>query len=254
MPRRRSRKSRRSGGSANQASRPTKVPFQSAGIFIPATSASGTTTATLDLVLAGLSLRVSAMAVLWKKWRIASDFHVKFGVDYTPTAPSASTAGFAAAMGYYGAPVNNIGGGVNSISDVAELEHSEVVFGGASTSFIVKKKSINAGGGAPWLYCIASGSLPVSEISTGSLIAAVNNGATAAGTYRLWYRLRGVIEFCDPTESTVDSISDEQRCRQIVSSVVQRDVPPEPDEKSEFAHSLDWEPLVLPRQAQRPIV
>lgn len=185
----------------------SKVPFKSLGIYLSPT-ASGFTGGSLDLILANLSTRLAAMALLYKRWRFSKALRVKIYPDYVPVsqnnAGTFANYGFSVAAAFYGAPAGAVGAAVNSLSDLAEMLHSADAGAGRAASFSVPVKVLREAANAPWnMTSVGSLTSAGEDANNGCIFYGINLQGTTTNTTRVWMELSGEVELCEPTEPSV---------------------------------------------------
>jgi hypothetical protein len=181
----------------------TRVPFKFLTTFN--SGSSGFTASNLDLQLANMGGRLSALKALFKRWRLIS-LKVKGLLDGKSTVGiSAGNAGVSFAVGFYGSPLTNISVAVPSaLADIITFLYSDI--GNEHLAFVVPKSALKAARSSDWLVTANTGSSSADDVdvSAGSVLAGMQIGQTlATGSVRAYVVFTGVIELCDPTTTSV---------------------------------------------------
>ena len=221
--------------SNKQSRRSTIVPFRSAGIYQTITTG-GTTNAGIDLSPAALSTRLADIITSFKKWRFKSALRARLWSEYenvlTVNTATFANGGTTAALGFYGASSFQIGTPFNSVSDVAELVQSVVgpLCPDKPLELVVpvselRKAAVSGQDG--WCFTSNTG-LGAYSLISGNLQYAINQQATTTNGSRYWIELSGAVELSEPTDPSVQSVSDVV----IERSVINPNGHQEEDEKS----------------------
>lgn len=200
----------------SRRSRVTTVPFQSAGIYQTITTGGGTTAGAIDLSPSTLSTRLAVLATVFKKWRFKRALRARMWSEYenvlTNNAGTFANGGTSAGIGFYGASSFQVTTPFNSVSDVAELVQSRVGPMGPDKPLelvipVSQLRIAAVAGNDGWCFTNNTG-VGAYDLICGSIQYAINQQATTTNGSRYWIELSGAVEFCEPTDPTVQSVSD----------------------------------------------